>query len=159
MKQGKMPELVYQEHNEPLELSMPRYWVHISHLPSNLSKKRKGFLAFRDITNSTNLRTAVFCVLPVVPCGDTLHAVVLESEHTGSMLSLVSCVSSFIFDYVARQKIGGSHMKFFNLKQLPVLPPNQYTSTCTWDNNVSIGDWIFLRALELTYTAWDLEPF
>src|SRR6266496_5470457 len=50
-------------------------------------------------------------------------------------------------------------MKFFNIKQLPVLPPSQYTATCKWDNNVSLGDWIFPRALELTYTAWDLEPF
>src|SRR5260370_40811093 len=50
-------------------------------------------------------------------------------------------------------------MRFFILKQLPVLPPNQYTATCTWDNDVSLGEWIFPRALELTYTAWDLEPF
>ena len=50
-------------------------------------------------------------------------------------------------------------MKFFSLKQLPVLPPNQYTTTCKWDNGISLGDWIFPRALELTYTAWDLEPF
>ena len=50
-------------------------------------------------------------------------------------------------------------MTFFTLKQLPVLPPNQYAATCTWDNNILLGDWIFSRALELTYTAWDLEPF
>ena len=50
-------------------------------------------------------------------------------------------------------------MNFFILKQLPVLPPKQYTATCQWDTQASLGDWIFPRALELTYTAWDLEPF
>jgi hypothetical protein len=75
------------------------------------------------------------------------------------VVNLDSCVSSFVFDYVARQKIGGSHMKFFTLKQLPVLPPSQYAMTCKWDERASLGNWILPRALELTYTAWDLEPF
>ncbi len=101
MKQGKIPEVVDLEHRDPLMLSMPRYWVHVSNLPNILSKERKAFLAFRDITNSTNLRTAVFCVLPVVPCGDTLHAIVLDSKYISDTLNLASCVSSFIFDYVA----------------------------------------------------------
>jgi len=28
-----------------------------------------------------------------------------------------------------------------------------------WDNNFKISDWLLPRTLELTYTAWDLEPF
>ena len=50
-------------------------------------------------------------------------------------------------------------MSFFILKQLPVLLPSQYTATCNWDDRVSLSDWILPRALELTYTAWDMEPF
>ena len=61
-------------------------------------------------------------------------------------LEAFGCTSSFVFDYVARQKLGGTHMTFFILKQLPVLPPNQYKATCTWDNNVTVGEWIFPRA-------------
>lgn len=45
------------------------------------------------------------------------------------------------------------------MKQLPVLLPEQYTATCKWDYTASLGDWIIPRVLELTYTAWDLEPF
>jgi hypothetical protein len=50
-------------------------------------------------------------------------------------------------------------MNFFILKQLPVLLPDNYTATCKWDDQTSLGNWIWPRALELTYTAWDLEPF
>ncbi len=50
-------------------------------------------------------------------------------------------------------------MTFFILKQLPVLPPERYNFTCEWDNSCLLGEWILPRALELTYTAWDLEAF
>ncbi len=50
-------------------------------------------------------------------------------------------------------------MTFSILKQLPVLPPSQYSVTCKWDGRASLGDWIMPRVLELTYTAWDLKPF
>ena len=37
------------------------------------------------------------------------------------------------------------------IKQLPVLPPLTYTS--------ELQSFILTRVIELTYTAWDLEPF
>lgn len=57
----------------------------------------------------------------------------------------------FNFDYVVRQKIGGTHMSQNYLKQLPVIPPHAYTP--------ALLDFIVPRVLELTYTAWDLQPF
>ena len=50
-------------------------------------------------------------------------------------------------------------MSFFILKQLPVLLPIQYIDICKWSNEASLGDWMMSRALELIYTAWDLEAF
>jgi hypothetical protein len=50
-------------------------------------------------------------------------------------------------------------MDFFILKQLPVIPPDQYTAKCDWALQSLLGNWILPRALELTYTAWDLEAF
>ena len=116
-------------------------------------------LGFRDIANSTNFRTAIINIIPVVPCGHTFPIVVLDTKYVCEMLYIISCTSSFVFDYVARQKLGGTHMTFFILKQLPVFPPSEYQEICKWDNRNSLGDWILPRALELTYTAWDLEPF
>jgi hypothetical protein len=74
-------------------------------------------------------------------------------------LWFLSSASSFIFDYVLRQKLGGPNLNFFIMKQLPMLPPECYTMPCGWDEQLTLGMWVFHRAFELTYTAWDLEPF
>jgi hypothetical protein len=50
-------------------------------------------------------------------------------------------------------------MNFFIVKQLPVLPPERYKIACEWDDGYLLGEWIVPRALELTYTAWDLHAF
>jgi hypothetical protein len=34
-----------------------------------------------------------------------------------------------------------------------------YDEPCPWDARVTLAQWIAPRVLELTYTAWDLEPF
>src|SRR5205823_859206 len=52
----------------------------------------------------------------------------------------------------ARQKVGGISLKYFVMRQLPILPPEPVDGIVT-------ADWIADRVLELTYTAWDLQPF
>lgn len=47
--------------------------------------------------------------------------------------------------------MGGMNLNFYITRQLPVLPPSTYTASLT--------DFIAPRVVELTYTAWDLEPF
>ncbi|MBO0778116.1 MAG: hypothetical protein J2P37_04740, partial [Ktedonobacteraceae bacterium] len=89
----------------------------------------------------------------------TLPIALVDSIYKRELVFLAASLSSFSFDYVARQKLGGTHMTFFILKQLPVLPPTTYTTSCNWDPALTLGDWILPRALELTYTAWDLEAF
>jgi hypothetical protein len=57
-------------------------------------------------------------------------------------------LTALVFDFVARQKIGGTTLNYFYIKQFPVLPPDRYTE----------ADLAFIvpRVLELTYTAHDL---
>lgn len=83
----------------------------------------------------------------------------MNSSQNIEKVLFASCTSSFIFDYVLRQKLGGPNMNFFIVKQFPMLSPKQFTMKCIWDKDISIQEWILPRALELTYTAWDLEPF
>jgi hypothetical protein len=158
---SKLPEFNEEQHRNPYLLPIPRYWVHISHLPEFIYDRQTAHLAFRDITGSVLFRTAVFSIIPVVPCSNKLPVVVLDTKDNVAYNKMYfsACVSSFIFDYIARQKIGGSTMNYFILKQLPVLPSSAYTKICKWKSNISLGKWIFPRALELTYTAWDLEAF
>jgi len=70
-----------------------------------------------------------------------------------------ACVSSFVFDFASRPKLGGPNLNFFILEQLPVLPPLTYTGSTPWAPEEELRDWIADRVLELTYTAWDMEAF
>jgi hypothetical protein len=60
-------------------------------------------------------------------------------------------MTALVFDYVARQKIGGSSLIYFYLKQFPALPPSTYSS----------DDLRFItpRVLELTYTSYVMKPW
>ncbi|MDP9358719.1 MAG: hypothetical protein M3R02_26260, partial [Chloroflexota bacterium] len=64
---------------------------------------------------------------------------------------LMANLNAVVFDFATRQKVGGTHIKYFTVKQLPVLPPSAYTSV--------LVDQILPRVLELVYTAHDLAPF
>jgi hypothetical protein len=62
-------------------------------------------------------------------------------------------LSSFILDFVARQKVGGINLNFFLVEQFPLLPPSVYDAAAPWDPERAVADWLLPRVLELTYTA------
>jgi hypothetical protein len=68
---------------------------------------------------------------------------------------LISCLygyfNSLVFDFVTRQKLGGTNFSFFILKQLPIIPPEKYTQKDI--------EYITPRVLELVYTSWEMQPF
>jgi len=50
--------------------------------------------------------------------------VFLAAQHSDDALLLGALASSFVFDYVARQAVGGTHLDLFIAKQLPMPAPN-----------------------------------
>ena len=60
-------------------------------------------------------------------------------------------MSSLPFDYVARQKIGGSHASISFVKQFPILAPDQIPDDIRWE--------IIKRVAELTYFNHDLDEW
>ncbi|MCX7751181.1 MAG: restriction endonuclease, partial [Candidatus Bipolaricaulota bacterium] len=107
-------------------------------------------LGFRDVTNATNERTAIFSLMPRVGVGNT-SPLLLSDEHAPLQLALLANMSAYVLDFNARQKIGGTHLTYNYLRQFPVLPPSAYQPQDL--------HFIVPRVLELTYTAWDLAPF
>jgi len=109
-------------------------------------------LGFRDICRSTDERTMIDSILPISAVGNNLPLCILPVA-TGARLTaaLQANLTSLVFDFVARHKVGGTHMNFFIIKQLPVLPPDVYSEEAL--------DYIASRVLELTYTSHDLTPF
>lgn len=150
------------EKMDPDFTAKPRYWVGRDEVDSRLAEKgwfRQWLLCFRDITNATNERTVIASLIPRVGVGHTAP-LILFSENSGHQLVLkpaiaaaifVACFNSLVFDYVARQKIGGTHLTYGYLRQLSFLPPEAYRQQDL--------EFILPRVIELTFTAADLQPF
>ncbi|WP_433704189.1 Eco57I restriction-modification methylase domain-containing protein [Paraburkholderia sacchari] len=146
------------EHADPSRFALPMFWV-----PERVLRERTGtalqwLLAVKDVTASTNERTCVAAVLPNAALTDSLPWLKL-SRSAKEVSGLAANLNSFACDFGARQKVAGLHLRGHYLAQLPVLPPSAYSSKCPWLPSRTQLEFILPRVLELTYTAWDLEPF
>ena len=108
-------------------------------------------IGWRDITNATNERTVIAGVTPLAGAGDTFLLMFPKVANKQKLAGLVADQGSLVHDYVARQKIGGTHLKYHVKKQIATLPPEAYSEKDL--------EYITPRVLELTYTSHDLAPF
>jgi hypothetical protein len=155
-----LPEVPVSRLEDPRYQPLPRYWLAQAEVGERLAGRwdRGWLLGWRDITNATNERTVIASVIPRAAVGDTF-LLMMPSTAPPLVACLYACLTSFALDYAARQKVGGTHLKFHPMKQLPVLAPAVYLREAPWQASAPLRDWLLSRVLELTYTAWDLEPF
>ncbi|SOY43626.1 Eco57I restriction-modification methylase domain-containing protein [Cupriavidus taiwanensis] len=112
----------------------------------------RWLMGWRDITNATNERTVIASVVPRAGVGNNMPLMLFgQGSMCDKLAALLGNLCSLTFDFVARHKVGGTHLNYFIYKQLPVLPPDRYTPAAL--------DFIVPRVLELTYTAYDLKPW
>jgi hypothetical protein len=158
--QGKLPEFDDAAHADAGRLTLPYYWVAESEVDDRLAERwsRAWLLGWRDITGTEKQRTVIASLIPRVAVGHTTPLMMPDAPPQ-SIAALYANLCSFALDYAARQKVGGTHLTYAYLKQLPVLPPDTYAAPAPWAPAVTLRDFILPRVLELTYTAWDLEPF
>ena len=135
------------EHGNAECFPLSRHWVN----EKNLSHGRDWWLAFRDIARATDVRTGIFSIIPKAGVGHTAPLILLPSYKTPKRCALLASLNAFTLDFAVRQKLGGTHLTFYILKQLPVLPPERYTP--------ALLRFIVPRVMELSYTAWDLAAF
>ena len=144
----------------PNSCIMPWYWVPLAAVNDRLVKydkdgnvvwewKHKWLFAFRDVTNAMTERT--FIIAPIPDAKGVGHTATLLYAERGCMpgASLYGMMSSLIFDYTTRQKIGGTHASINYVKQFPVLTPDQIPSTMQWQ--------IVKRVAELCYFNHDMD--
>jgi len=159
LARGKLPELNTQQLEQDNYYPIPNYWVAETEIERVYQKTTQWLFCFRNITSASVLRTFIGTIIPRVASGHSLNFMLSNSVESTKLLCLLANLSSFIEDYVIRQKVGGNNLSFFIIRQLPFLCPEQYPKACSWSMHEVLIDWISKRALELTYTAWDLEPF
>ena len=71
---------------------------------------------------------------------------------------LLANLNAYVYDYVARQKVGNNHLNFFIVEQLPTLPPDTYADKCPWSKKETLEQWVSERVLKLSCTAEDMIP-
>ena len=154
---GDFTDIPLSVKQDPSAVMLPRYWVAASEVGARLDDQR-WLLGFRDITNATNERTVIPAVIPRAAVGNNLPLAISNLEpHRVTLLG--GSLSSFALDFVARQKVGGTHLNFFLVEQFPVIPPETYDQVAPWNHKCTLANWLIPRVLELTYTASDLAGF
>lgn len=150
---------------------MPRYWVPEFDVDSGKRDKKlnpimwpgvasrlaerewwNGWLmGWRDIARSTDARTTMATVLPPYGVGHTNPLMFPENAESAALLQ--ACMSSFVFDYVIRQKIAGTHLTYGYLYQLPI--PRRSDFQAAFGGT----QWFTARVVELAYTSRDMADF
>ena len=148
--QGKLPELDDVAHSDPRRVTLSRYWVTETEIESRLDGvwDRGWLLGWRDVTGTEKVRTVIACVIPRVGVGHTMP-LMFPAVAPSLTACLYANLCSVPLDYAARQKVGGLHLTYAYLKQLPVLLPSAYSSDCPWERPRCLTDWLLPRVLEL----------
>lgn len=148
------------ELENPDSCIMPWYWVPLSDVENSLIKlnkegkivwhwNHKWLLGFRDVTNATNERTFVCSPIPNAFGVGNSTTLLYAERGTMPVASLCAMLSSLVFDYITKQKIGGSHASISFVKQFPTLTPDQIPSAIQWQ--------IVKRVAELCYFNHDMD--
>lgn len=160
MRQGQTVETSLVQHQNPEYVVQPRWWVDRAAVVERLGETRApAHLAYKDITSPTNQRTMIAAFLPECAVVNTAPLVLLtDGLSIRKQCCLLANLNALALDFVARQKVGGLHLNFFIVEQLPVLPPGAYDAKCPWHSRQRLESWISERVLKLTCTAEDMIP-
>ena len=149
-------ETTSEEHRNPSFHARPRFWIDKS--VREETDKLEYLLTFKEFTATTNVRTMIASMVPKVGCMDTIP-VLLPDKNTPSAVEaacFLANLNSFCLDYVARQKVPGTHIKLYMLEQFPIIDPRYYKRRF---GRRSASDLIVHHVLRLTYTSHDMSPF
>jgi hypothetical protein len=130
-----------------------RYWVPAADVETRLAGKgwkRDWLIGWRDICRATDYRTLISSAIPKSGCGDKYLLMFPDAPAT-IVAGLLANLDALVQDFIARQKIGGTSLKYFTMNQLPILPPSAYDEAAL--------AFIVPRVLELTYTSHSMAPF
>ncbi|MDL2081089.1 N-6 DNA methylase [Streptomyces sp. GXMU-J15] len=168
LNKGTLPRFTLEQHQDPTAVPLSRYWVSEQDtrtgevgksgqeiktpgVRSRLAARgwdREWVMGWRDICRASDERTMICSVAPAYGFGNPFPlAFPFATEHAPL---LIAAFSSMACDYAVRQKIGGTHLTFGYVHQLPVPTPDMLAPHAPF---------IIPRLLELTFTATDMTPF
>lgn len=161
------------QHKDPAYCPRPQFWVETSEIPWPAGL---GWaLAFRDIARATDARTVIAAAVPFAAFGHKLPLLPQEPRQGGAARDrwraecgailatyrrgaplLLANLNALPLDYIARQKVQSTHLNFYIVEQLPILPLDAFARRIgATTAEAMIRD----HVLRLSYTAHDLKPF
>jgi hypothetical protein len=151
---GKVLSPTLEQKQDPDFYVKPRYWVATNELHRRLRSQGWGqdwLLGWRDIGRATDERTLIPAVVPAHGVETSIILIFPKTQSSRTCSLLLASLSSLVCDFSARQKVGGTHVKLFTLRQLPVLPLSAYTEQAK--------RFVCPKVLELTYTSRELKAW
>jgi hypothetical protein len=146
-----IPRLTVEKLDDPDADVLARYWVDEEAVLKAAPGwwDRDWLFGWRDIARADDARTFVPSALPLSAVGNKFPlAFPLDPTHAPLLQAVWS---SMAFDYVARQKLSGTGMNYFILKQLACPTPATFDQTMPWGG--TLAEFVRPRVLELTYTS------
>ncbi|WP_312735440.1 Eco57I restriction-modification methylase domain-containing protein [Brevundimonas sp.] len=141
-------EVTDEQKADPAFVPEPQYWLQHQGVMDGSA------IAFRDIARATDARTMIAAMLPHRAAGNTAPLIVSSTPAPEQVLLLAN-LNAMVLDYVARQKAQSTHLNWYIVEQLPVVPPVAYDRAF---GHKTARDIVRETVLELSYTAHDLAP-
>ncbi|MFC4337369.1 Eco57I restriction-modification methylase domain-containing protein [Salininema proteolyticum] len=157
-------DVTTEEKQDPNFTALPRYWVgerfsiektvrgkkevKVEGVKPRLESQNweKGWmLGWRRIARSTDERTFISGFIPSSAIPDSTF-LMLSSEIDFKYVPAI--MNSFVNDFVARQKLGGTNVNFFTTEQISILPPSHIQPHT---------EFLASRLVELSYTGTELK--
>ena len=159
LNKGTLPRLSDEQHDDPKTEPLARYWIAQTEVNDALNGKwEEGWmLGWRDITKADQMRTFIPSVLPRSAVGHVFPLAFPASPAHGPLLHAIW--STMAFDYVARQKISGTHMTYSVVEQIACPSPHAFAQPADWQAGRTLTEWFIPYVLELSYTSWRLRPY
>jgi hypothetical protein len=148
--EGTIRDVTFQEKQDPNFVAQPRYWVSSKDVDAKLRDRwdRDWLLGWRDICRNTDERTCIVARFPRTAVGNKIP-LILSRRSPEEVAALQAMLSSFVFDFVARQKISSTSMNFYIFMQLAALPPNVFSNGVPWASREDLSTWISERVCRL----------
>ena len=125
------------EKNDNMKIISSQYYIN-----KNYSEfKYKLKFQYRSISNATNNRTLIGAITPYYPSGNSLNKVIIEGDDSKYIL-LGGIMSSFVYDYILRNKMIGTNLNSFILKEIPLTKI---------DNNIQDNFLMMCASLQLNH--------
>ena len=151
-------KVTQDQYTDPNFFPSPYFWVPAHEVEATVPESRGWSLGFRDVARTTDVRTMIASVLPWVGSDLAIRLILPTEAETSAEVSglLLANFNSFVFDYIVRQKVQGTHVSWYIVEQLPVIAPEDYDRRF---GEMTARELVRDHVLRLTYTAHDMEPF